>query len=272
MPASHPKTTRGAGLLLCVAMLGTILTGCAPRAEVSGVAASDVPAELRVSAASSLRQVLEATASRFEADNGAEVVFNFGASGTLQKQIEGGAPADVFVSASTAQVDRLVSGGFIPDGSASMFAGNDLVVLVPKGNPSGISGPEDLLNAGRIVTGNPDTAPHGTKAREWLTALGSWEELRSRLVFAENAAQTLDYVVRGEVDAGIGFASEAAGSDAVEVVYTVPRTGLAPTRYVAAPLAEIEQDRLAAAYVAFLRTPTVQKTLADAGFLPAPKD
>jgi len=100
--------------------------------------------------------------------------------------------------------------------------------------------------------------------------LGLWDKLQPRFVFAENSAQTLDYVVRGEVDAGIGFGSEAAGNGRIEVAYTVPKGEIAPVRYVAAPLLEADESELAAAYVAYLSSPTVQQAFSDAGFLPAP--
>lgn len=269
MQRRHRISRTSLALLLLASILAVALSGCSQATN----AEADKPAartELRVSAASSLKKLLEATAPEFEKANGTRLVFNFGASGLLQKQIEGGAPCDVFVSASPTQMNTLIAAGLISAQATSTFASNDLVVLVPKGNPAGIHGPDDFVKATRIVTGNPETAPHGTKAKEWLTGLGMWDSLQPRFVFAENAAQTLDYVVRGEVDAGIGFGSEAQGTDAVEVAYTVPTGAITPVRYVAAPLLKAEQAGLAAAYVEYLNAPTVQKALIKAGFLPAP--
>lgn len=248
------------------------LLACAAPPASEPAAEATPPAELRVSAATSLREVLEATAPQFEQTGDVKLVFNFGASGVLQRQIEVGAPADVFVSASPQQVASLVDAGYVSADASSTFAGNDVVVFVPAGNPAGITGPADLGAAERIATGNPQTAPHGTKAKEWLGAIGAWESLEPTMVFADNAAHTLDYVARGEVDAGIGFASEALGSDAVEIVYTVPEGTIAPVRYVAAPLNDAEQPDAAAAYVEFLSSPAVQRALTEAGFLPAPAE
>ena len=154
----------------------------------------------------------------------------------LQKQIEGGAPCDVFASASAVQVDALVAQGLISADSTETFASNDLVIIVPASNPAGVSAPADLAKATKLVTGNPETAAHGTKAKEFLTGLGTWDALQPKFVFAENAAQTVDYVARGEVDAGLVFASEVTGNDAVKVVYTVPKGAIKPVRYVAAPI------------------------------------
>jgi len=261
-------------LLAALVLPAAALAGCAgadnatQAADVSpGAASQPSPTELRVSGATTLKRVFEQIAPAFEAENGVRLVYNFGASGQIQKQIEQGAPVDVFASASPKQVDALISGGLTSAEDTSTFCYNDLVVFVPAGNPAAINGPADLASAERLTTGNPETAPHGTKTREWLEALGLWTRLESRFVFGENAAQTLDYVARGEVDAGIGFASEATGRDDVEVVYTVPASELKPSRYVIAPIAGAENAELAARFVEYLGTPEVQEALADAGFL-----
>lgn len=262
---SHRQVLR----LALAVVAASLLAGCAAPVADSP-AATSAPPELRVSAASSLKGVLERTAPAFERDHGVRLVFNFGASGVLEKQIEAGVPADVFASASPTQIAALEERGLVSPSASVTFARNDLVVFVPLDNRAGISGPDDLEKAARLVTGNPDTAPHGTKAREWLKARGVWDTLKPRFVFAENAAQTLDYVARGEVEAGLGFASEATGSERVRVVYTVPADEIAPAEYVAAPLASAERPTLAAAYVAYLRSSATQAALTRAGFLPAP--
>jgi molybdate transport system substrate-binding protein len=257
--------------LMGAAFAGALLTGCdSTPTDASGTTAPSPPARLRISAASSLRAALEYSAAEFEDENNVEIECNFAASGILQKQIEAGAPVDAFISASAAQVATLVAEGLIVPEAASVFAGNRLVIFVPAGNPARITDPNDLLRARRIVIGNPETAPHGTKAREWLTGLELWERLGPRLVYAENAAQTLDYVARGEVDAGIGFASETTGRTSVEAVYTVPSTAITPILYVAAPILGAEQPALAASYISYLSSPRAQRTLVDSGFLPAP--
>lgn len=267
---------KGTGLfgLLVVLALGSIsLSGCSPAlvdpAPGPTKPLARGPVEMRVSAATSLMEVLEAAAPEYESANDVKLVFNFGPSGVLQKQIEAGAPADVFISASPSQVESLVAQGAIRADAATSVAGNDLVIFVLSDNPAGIKGPDDLKRAARLVTGNPRTAPHGTKAREWLQGLGVWSGLQPRFVFAENAAQTMDYVARGEVDAGIGFASEAENASGVDVVYTVPSTEITPIRYVAAPLVDAQQAKLASAYIAHLLGASFQQTLVESGFRPA---
>jgi molybdate transport system substrate-binding protein len=223
-----------------------------------------------VSAATTLKRAFEEMEPAFEAANpGVDVVFNFGASGVLQKQIEAGAPCDVFASASPKQVDALVSGGYVSAEDTATFCGNEVAIVVPAGNPAGVSGPQDLAGLDRLTTGNPETAPHGTKAKEWLTNLGLWDSLAPKLVFAENAAQTLDYVSRGEVDAGLVFASEATSQSSVEIAYTAPASELtSPIRYVMAPTVSTSDSSTASAFVAYVLSADGQATLAKWGFVP----
>ena len=232
--------------------------------------AAPPPAEIIVSAASSLKSVLTSTAPAFQTANGAKVTFNFGASGQLVKQIEGGAPADVFISASPAAVATLSAEGLASGDASATFAGNTLVILVPKGNPAGVHGPNDLKKATKLTTGDPTVAPHGQKAQEWLTGLGLWNVLQPKFVFAANAAQTDDYIARGEVDAGIGFASDAKSRTDIEIAYTVPDGQIKPIKYVGVPVTASKQQGLAKAYLAYLLSPEMQQAFVDAGFKPAP--
>lgn len=264
-----------AGLIATAVVVAIALSGCSASAPSAPSAAalapaSSAPVELDVSAASSLKSVLATTAAAFEKANNAKVVFNYGASGVLQKQIEAGSPTDVFLSASPKQVTALTAEALVSQGATETFAGNDLVILVPAGNPAGIHGPSDLARAKRLATGDPATAPHGAKAQEWLTGLGMWDALLPKFVFGQNAAQTDDYVARGEVDAGIGFASDAKGRSDIQVAYVVPKPQYKPIKYVAAVIATSRQHQLAKAYLTYLLSPEFQTALTDAGFNPAP--
>ena len=167
-------------------------------------------------------------------------------------------------------VDALTAAGAISADAPTTFAGNDLVILVPAGNPKGVRGPADLAQATRLTTGDPAAAPHGAKAKEWLTSISLWDLTQPKFAFAANAAQTDDYVARGEVDAGIGFASDAKGRGDIEIAYTVPAAEYTAVTYVAAPINASSQPRLAASFVEYLLTPEVQTALADAGLKSAP--
>jgi molybdate transport system substrate-binding protein len=122
----------------------------------------------------------------------------------------------------------------------------------------------------RITTGDPRVAPHGAKAREWLFGLGMWEALRPKIVFAQNAAQTDGYVARREVDAAIGFASDAHGRTDIQVAYVVPAAQCAPVEYVAVPVKASAHAELAKKFTQYLLGPEVQSALLAAGFKRTP--
>ncbi len=265
---------RGVASGLVALALAVGATGCAstnPASSDPGSATTgSVPVELTVSAAASLKGVLTSAAPAFERANGVKLVYNFGATGQLVKQIEGGAPVDVFLSASPAAVTTLAAEGLASAEESVTFAGNTLTILVPKGNPAGITGPDDLAKTAKLTTGDPTVAPHGQKAQEWLIAIGQWDALEPKFVFAANAAQTDDYIARGEVDAGIGFASDAKSRDDIEIAYEVPEGVVKPIKYVGAPIAASKQQALASSYLADLLSPEMQQAFVDAGFKPAP--
>lgn len=217
-------------------------------------------------AAASLKAIVTSIAPTFERENNVKIVASYSSSGALQKQIEAGAPADVFLSASPKQVASLTAEALVSNEETATFAGNDLVILVPAGNPAGIHGPQDLGKATRLATGDPAVAPHGQKAQEWLTGLGLWDTLRPKLVFAQNAPQTDDYVVRKEVDAAIGFGSDAKGRSGLEVAYTVPAGEYKPIKYVAVPIKASKNGEKAKEFIQYLLTPQVQGVFTDAGF------
>ncbi|MHB8761580.1 MAG: molybdate ABC transporter substrate-binding protein [Coriobacteriia bacterium] len=254
-----------AGIATAFALAG--IAGCAGP-ERDG--ASTEPVELHIAAASTLKRTVEELIPEFEtAHSGVKVVGNYAASGVLQKQIEEGAPVDVFLSASPAQVEALVEQGLISDDTSVTLCGNDVAIIVPADNPTGIEGPEDLVNAERISIGNPQTAPVGAKAKEWLVNKGMWDAVESRCVFGENAAQALDYIARGEVDAGLVFVSEATDVSDVKVIHLVPASELTtPVRYVMAPVASSGQRELARGFVEFMLEERAQAALGRWGFRP----
>lgn len=260
-------------LALAAAAALASLAGCAsadPGTPADTAAAESGAVELRISAATTLKRAIEELIPAFEAAHpGVTVVGNYAPSGVLQKQIEEGAPCDVFLSAGPKQVTALIEGGLISAETSRTLCSNDMAIIVPADNPAGIAGPGDLAKAGRLTIGNPETAPTGTKAQEWLVNIGLWDALEPRFVFAENAAQALDYIARGEVDGGLVFASEATQMEGVTVVYLAPASELStPVRYVIAPTAGTAQAELADAFVAFMLEQQAQDALAAWGFRP----
>jgi molybdate transport system substrate-binding protein len=166
---------------------------------------------LTISAAMSLKRAFEEIGAICEQKfPGVKVLFNFGASGMLEKQIESGAPVDIFASASLREMDELEAKGLLIKNTKRTFAGNSLVLVVPSNSKLKVKSCGDLANDSvkRIAIGNPKSVPAGKYSEETLKNLHLLERLKEKLVYAENVRQVMDYVSRGEVDAGLVFFSD----------------------------------------------------------------
>ena len=230
--------------------------------------------ELTVSVAVSMKEAVEEMGRLFSrAHPGSTLRLNLGASGDLQKQIEAGAPVDVFVSAAARQMDELEAKQLIVATSRRAFARNVLVAIAPRDSALDLSRPATLLEprVTRIAVGNPKTVPAGQYTEECLRALGSWDRVRSKLVFAENVRQVLDYVNRGEVEVGFVYVTDAAmRAGAVKEVFRPAEETYRPIVYPAAVVAGSRQQTLAAAFVNLLAGAEAQGVLRRLGFAPAP--
>lgn len=239
-----------------------------------GLAGPVLAGELTVSAAISTKDAVEEIGREFARRHpGATLRYNFGSSGALQKQIEAGAPVDVFVSAAERPMDELARQGLIEPAARRTFAGNTLVVVTPRDAPLGLDRPAGLLDprVRRIVIGNPRTVPAGRYAAESLRALGLWDRLQPRLILAENVRQALDYVARGEVDAGFVYATDvAARGTQVREVFRPPPGSHAPITYPAAVVRGAREGVLARAFVGWLTGPESRAVLERLGFQPVP--
>jgi len=200
-----------------------------------------------------------------------KVSFNFGASGDLARQIEGGAPVDVFVSASITEMDDLDSKGLVLRETRVNFARNRLVLVVPAGSGLKVTSFIDLQKpeVKKIAMGSPKTVPAGRYAEEVLRHYGVMDSLRERLVFAENVRQVLDYVVRGEVDAGMVYATDAmTRPKEVNVVATAPEGSHKPILYPIAVIKGTKWESAARGLVSLVVSPEGRKVLERHGFEP----
>jgi molybdate transport system substrate-binding protein len=225
--------------------------------------------DLVVSAAVSLSNAFTELGRDFEREHaGVKVLFNFGASGQLLQQIAHGAPADVFASADEETMDRAQTQQLILPVTRFDFARNRLVLAVPAGtSPPLISSLQDLKRSdvARIALGTPDSVPAGRYARDALELAGLWDTLKPKYIYGQNVRQVLDYVERGEVDAGFVYASDTVvNAKRVRVVTeaSLPR----PILYPIAVIASSTRQGLAREFAAFVVSDLGHKTLSRYGF------
>jgi len=220
---------------ICWRMLATAsLLAAMSAVSATNCIAAQKSEEILVSAAISLKDAFAEIGKIFEAQMGIRVRFNLGASGLLQKQIEAGAPVDVFASAGEKQMDELQRKGLIMPETRRNLAGNAIVLVIPIGAKKPARRFEDLAHAdvARVAIGNPKTVPAGQYAQEMLKNLHVWDSIEPRLVLGENVRQVLDYVERGEVDAGIVYASDVAGARGkVVIAANAPKESHCPILY-----------------------------------------
>ncbi|KQV60708.1 molybdate ABC transporter substrate-binding protein [Pelomonas sp. Root1217] len=222
--------------------------------------------QLTVSAAASLTDAFKEIGPRFEAAKpGATLRFNFAASGVLLQQIAQGAPVDVFASADQETMNRSADQQLITVGTRRDFASNTLVLVAPPDSPVKRAADLALPAVKRIAVGKVASVPVGRYTQQALAAAQLWSAVGPKLVFADNVRQVLDYVARGEVDAGFVYRTDAEiAKDKLRVVAAVG--GHAPITYPAAVVAGSRQPALAREFVAFLGGADAQAILAKYGF------
>jgi len=238
---------------------------------VPGVVAAQ---EMTFSVAISMKEAVETLGRQFmQSHSGVTLRYNFGSSGELQKQIEAGAPVDLFISAAQRQMDELQQKGLIDTATRRVFARNVLVVIKPVASTLDITKPADLTGAKvqRIVIGNPKTVPVGQYTEESLKSVGLWDQLQPKLVLAENVRQTLDYVARGEVEAGFVYTTDmAVRAGQVVEAFRPGEDTYRPVTYPAAVVKASKNSALAQVFIELLVSKAGQATLAKLGFQPPP--
>jgi molybdate transport system substrate-binding protein len=239
-----------------------LLAGC------TLAAAAEQP--LTVFAAASLTDVLEQIGRAYTGATGVNVRFSFAASSVLARQIEHGAPVDVFVSADQEWMDYLQKRDLIAVDTRADIVSNTLVLVAPAGNRTalriapGFKLAEALGDRGRLAMADPGTVPAGRYARAALGKLGVWESVAARVVPGDNVRTALNFVARGEAPLGIVYGTDARGEARVRVVDIFPSGSHAPIRYPAAALARSATD--ARGFVAFLRGAEARAVFDRAGF------
>lgn len=238
-------------------------------ALLATAAAAASAGELLVSAASSLTSAFKEVAQAYEAQHpGSKVALNFAASGALLQQIAKGAPVDVFASADQETMDMAQKQGLVAAAARRDFVRNSLVLVVPVDARFHVKQLNDLAQPGvaRVAISNPASVPVGRYAQRALEAAKLWPQLQAKAITTQNVRQSLDYVARGEVDAGFVYRTDAAlMKTKVKVAFEVPLD--VAVRYPIAAVGASANAAEAKRFVDFMLAPAAQAILARHGFL-----
>lgn len=234
---------------------------------------AEAPASpLTVLAASSLTESLRKVGGAWQAKGNGSVTFSFEASSKLARQVEGGVPADVFVSADLEWMDYLDGKGLLAPGSRVVLLGNTLVAVVGAEARFVPTRPGELADpAVKRLALAGENVPAGKYARAALRATGAWEPVQDRAIVGDNVRTTLGWVAAGEADAGVVYATDAKIAPGVKVAFAFPPTSHPAIVYPAAALKGSAHGEDAKRFVAFCRSAEGQAIFAAAGFLPAPR-
>ncbi|WP_068775692.1 molybdate ABC transporter substrate-binding protein [Paenibacillus sp. FJAT-26967] len=226
--------------------------------------------ELIVSAAASLRDSMEEIGTLYENQHSPiKILFNFASTGSLQKQIEQGAPVDIFLAAGTSQMEALLDKKYIESSQSKVLLTNELVLITPRTGPAKLSLLEDLTNPAvtRIAIGDPKTVPAGSYAQRVMTGAGLWEPAMAKLVLAKDVRQVLSYVETGNADAGFVYKTDALYSDKVNLIELKgPAAKDIKIEYPAGIVANSSHREEAARFYSFLQGKEAEAVFVKNGF------
>lgn len=229
--------------------------------------------KITVFAAASLTNAMQDIAAQYQKKSGVEVVSSFASSSTLARQIEQGAPADLFISADQQWMDYAVDKKSVVENTRYTLLGNDLVLIAPKSDSAKavtINAQTDwksLLKGERLAVGDPDHVPAGIYAKEALQKLGAWDTVSPLLAPANNVRAALALVERNESPYGIVYGSDAVASDKVQVVGHFPADSHKPVEYPMAVVKE-HQNATVNAFYSYLQGPDAAAVFKQYGFTP----
>jgi len=224
--------------------------------------------EITVAAASDLIPAFEELGKEFEHETGTKVTFSFGSSGLLAKQIENGAPMDIFAAANIDYINNLEKQNLIIPDTKLLYARGRITLWVPKQSPLHINALSDLLNPQikRLAIANPDHAPYGLAARQALESAGVWEQLRPRIVYGDNIRQTLQYAQTGNVDVAIVALSLSLQTSEGRWVL-IPAELHKPIDQALAVIKSTKREPEARRFASFIATPLGRSIMSKYGFV-----
>ncbi|MGI6108762.1 MAG: molybdate ABC transporter substrate-binding protein [Eubacteriaceae bacterium] len=246
-------------VLACVLMLA----GC-------GSSTDNTSADLTISAAASLKNVMSEIETKFnEKYPNIKLTFNYGGSGDLQKQIENGSPTNFFISAAQKQMDALEDEGMIETDSRQDLVENKLVLIAPKDSTT-VTSIDSLANddVAIVALGEPSSVPAGQYAEEALKSLNLYDAVSSKAVYAKDVTQVLTYVANGEADAGVVYKTDAISNDNVKIVAEFPADSYTAVVYPMAIIKDSENQDATKKFEEFLTTDEAKQIFENYGFTP----
>ena len=225
--------------------------------------------EILVSAAASLTDVLKEISAAYQPKSKHTLKFNFGPSNGLARQIEEGAPADLFFSADLPQMDTLDKNGRLEPRTRKTLLSNQLVIIVPADSKLAISSPKDLLKADvkKIALAEPTSVPVGVYSSKYLTDEGLWDQVKPKIVPVQDVRATLASVESGNVEAGFVYKTDAAISKKVKIVYEVPIDKGPKITYPVAIVKESKRKEAARDFMIYLQSPVANHVFKKFGFI-----
>ncbi|WP_333793466.1 molybdate ABC transporter substrate-binding protein [Hyphomicrobium sp.] len=265
--------TLSARLVACVVALSFALGSSLARAQDTHPATSPAVAAkpVVVFAAASLKNALDRIAESWHADTEKRATLSFAASSALARQIESGAPADLFISADLKWMDWIAERNLIDPATRKNLLGNTLVLIAPKSSTAslaiepGFALAHALGDNGRLAMGEPNSVPAGIYAKAALTHLGVWDAIAPKIAGAENVRVALSYVARGEAPFGIVYATDARSEPAVRIVGTFPADSHGPVIYPVA-ITTSSHNAEAHTFLEFLSSHAASEIFEDEGF------
>ena len=248
------------GKLFSVAAIFFVLAWTATRAWAD---------EILVSAAASLTDVLNEIGKGYQSKSKNTVKFNYGPSSGLARQIDEGAPADIFFSADLPQMDNLDKKGRLEPGTRKNLLSNQLVIIVPADSKLAISSPRDLLKADvkRIALAEPSSVPVGVYTSKYLTDEGLWDQVKPKIVPVQDVRATLASVESGNVEAGFVYKTDAAVSKKVKIVYEVPIDKGPRITYPVAIVKDSKRKDAARDFMSYVQSPAAKDAFKKYGFV-----
>jgi molybdate transport system substrate-binding protein len=225
--------------------------------------------EILVSAAASLTDVLNEISKDYQSKSKHTVKFNYGSSSSLARQIDEGAPADIFFSADLPQMDNLHKKGQLEPGTRKNLLSNQLVIIVPADSKLAISSPKDLLkiDVKRIALAEPSSVPVGVYTSKYLTDEGLWDQVKPKVVPVQDVRATLASVESGNVEAGFVYKTDAAVSKKAKIVYEVPIDKGPRITYPLAIVKDSKRKDAARDFVSYVQSPAAKDAFKKYGFV-----